>query len=418
MSISNPFLDMLHNMLHKELQNINWNGVKRSLRPPDVDSDLGCVYPLNEDEVIYTQFASSTPYIARYNLSTGKFVWKVTGYNTPHGIDYNPDKELIAVGVNPGILLLRASNGSVYKYITSVGNYTLPRVQGIAFNPANDQELYFTVPTKHVVMRYNYVTDTLVSMFGTWGTAKSDYTGLNIPSDIEVDPPNNGVLIADQFNSRLLSLDMDLSAVKELILLPQPGFIRKLRWGLTTQMYRWTVISSAPGGIYPMYTIGYERGRRLKFILPIQLDMIRFSPDLSSMWGCEVDCYEFSLDRLNELYIRHPEQAILLNQASVPTSGFASDPLTPFIFGHNVQIVLISDQPGTLAIQVPDRVSTAFSMGLLPMSVPTSFTWVNYDSISTSAGVTRYTFTVPPPVFRVVYTPSASATASLFVYFS
>jgi hypothetical protein len=167
-----------------------------------------------------------------------------------------------------------------------------------------------------------------------------------------------------------------------------------------------------------MYTFGYERGRRLKFVLPMQLDAPRFTPDLSGMWGAEVDGYEFDLDRLNELYIYHPEQAVLLNQTFVSTAGYYSPPLTPFLLGKSVQLVLISNQTGTLKIQIPDRVSVAFSMGFLPMSVPTTFAWVDYDSQSTSAGVYPYIFSNPPPVFRVVYTPSADATVSLFAYFN
>jgi hypothetical protein len=76
------------------------------------------------------------------------------------------------------------------------------------------------------------------------------------------------------------------------------------------------------------------------------------------------------------------------------------------------------DQTGTMKIQIPDRVSMDYSMGYLPMSVPTTFTWVDYDSQSTPAGVYPYKFYNPPPVFRVVYTPSANTTVSLFAHFN
>jgi hypothetical protein len=353
----------------------------------------------------------------RHNLKSGSFDWKVTGYSQPFEIDYNPVDDVVAVGHGSGIVLLKAKDGSLVKNITSVGGYTLPRIYGAVFNPANPDELYFTVPSQHVLVKLNHKTGSY-SMFGTWGTAKTDYTGLYFPADVEVDPPNDDVLVCDDGNNRVLRLNVAIDTVKDLMLLTRPHNIRKLRWGLTTQRYRLTVISTEAGGLYPMYTFGYERGRRLKFVLPMQLDAPRFTPDLSGMWGCEVEGFEFDLDRLNELYVYHPEQAVILNQASVSTAGVSSPPLVPFLLGKNVQLVLISNQTGTLQIQVPDRVSTAFSMGLLPMSVPTTFTWVDYDSQSTPAGVYTYVFSNPPPVFRVVYYPSATATASLLAYFN
>ena len=403
--------------LREALRSTFWNALRRTLKPLDENSDLGCVYPLSEDEVIYMQCLATTPYVARYNLKTGRFAWKVTGYSQPFGIDYNPVDDVVAVGHGSGIVLLKAKDGSLVKNITSVGGYTLPGIFAANFNPANPDELYFTVPSQHVLVKLNYKTGAY-SMFGTWGTAKTDYTGLNVPTDVEVDPPNDDVLVCDCHNNRVLRLNVAIGTVKDLMLLTRPQNIRKLRWGLTTQRLRLTVIASEAGGLYPMYTFGYERGRRLKFVLPMQLDAPRFTPDLSGMWGSEVEGYEFDLDRLNELYVYHPEQAVLCNQASVSTGGFYSPPLVPFLLGKNVQLVLVSNQTGVLKIQVPDRVSEAYSMGFLPMSVPTTFAWVDYDSQSTSAGVYTYKFYNPPPVFRVVYTPSADATVSLFAYFN
>jgi hypothetical protein len=407
--------------LREELRPVFQNAVRRSFRPAEADVDVGCVYPLDDDEIIYTQFYGPQPYVARYNLKTGSFIWKVTGYTYPFGIDYDQVDDIVAVAHNSGITLLRGSDGSLVKNITSVGTYTLPRIYDAVFNPSNPDELYFTVPGQHVLVKLNHVTGEY-TMFGTWGTYKTDYTGLYNPSDVEVDPPNDDVFVCDMSNHRILRLNMAINTVKDLMLLPRPAFIRKMRWGLTTQRYLLTVISSELGGFGPMYTFGYLRGRRLKFILPMQADHPRFTPDLCKMWVAEVEGLELDLDRLNEMYIYHPEQFIILNQASVSTAGYTSPPITPFILGKNVQIMLISNQTGTLTIQVPNMVSTSFSMGLLPMSVPTTFTWVNYDSVSTPSGVYKYNFSIasniPPPVFRIVYTPSATATVSLFVYFN
>jgi hypothetical protein len=393
------------------------NAVRRSLRPTDVDSHLGCVYPLNDDEVIYTQSLGASPYVARYNIRTKTFTWRVTEFTTPFGIDYNPLDDIVAVAHNSGIALLRGRDGNMVKNITSVGTYTLPWIYNAVFNPSNPDELYFTVPGRHVLIRLNHITREY-TMFGTWNTYKTDYTGLYSPWDVEVDPPNNDVLVCDTANNRVLRLDMNLSTVKDLMLLPSPAYVRKMRWGLTTQQYRLTVIGSTWGGFYPMYTFGFWRGRRLKFYIPMQLDMPRFSPDFSGMWGCEGDCYEFDVDALNELYIRHAETAILLSNASIATTGYTSPPLVPFLFGNEVLVVLKSNQLGTLGIQVPDSVSVAFPMGLLPVSVPTTFSWVDYDTVSTAAGVTRYTFSEqPPPVFRIVYKPNTTALVTLHVTF-
>jgi len=423
MTLKYPGIDYakLAEELNEELRPVFQNAIRRAFRPTEADSDVGCVYPLDDDEIIYTQFYGLQPYVARYSLKAGSFIWKVTGYTYPFGIDYDPVDDIVVVAHNSGITLLKGSNGSLVKNITSVGTYTLPRIYNAVFNPSNPNELYFTVPGQHVLVKLNHATGEY-TLFGTWGTYKTDYTGLYNPSDVEVDPPNDDVFVCDTLNNRILRLNMAINTVKDLMLLPKPAYIRRMRWGLTTQSYRLMVISSEPGGLGPMYTFGYLRGRRLKFILPMQVDHPRFSPDLGKMWGCEVEGYELDLDRLNEMYVCHPEQFIILNQASVSTAGYTSPPITPFILGKNVQIILISNQTGTLTIQVPDRVSTAFAMGFLPMSVPTTFTWVNYDSQSTPPGLYKYNFSIasniPPPVFRIVYTPSAAATVSLFVYFN
>jgi len=392
------------------------NAIRRQLVLPDKDSDIGCVYPISDDEVIVTQGLGVPQYIARINLKTMQYVWKVTGYDIPFGIDYNDVDGLLSVGHNSGIAILRASDGSIVRNITTVGGYTLSRIYSAVFNPDNPDELYFAIRGSHVLIRLNHVTGEY-TMFGTWGTPKSDYTGLYEPTDVEVDPPNDDVLVIDHLNDRVLRLNMALTTVKDLMLLPRPCYIRKRRWGLRTQRYEMTTISGESGGYYPMYYFGFRRGRRLKFVLPINADMPRFTPDLNGVWVCEVSSYLLDLDRLDELYVHHPETAVLCNNASVPTTGYVSPPLTPFILGRRVKMILISNQTGTMTIQIPDRVSTAYSMGFLPMSVPTTFAWVDYESASTPAGVFKYDLELPPPVFRIAYTPSAEATVTLLVHF-
>jgi hypothetical protein len=409
--------DRLEREIKSRLGHIRVNAVRRSFRPNEADSDLGCIYPIDDDEIIYTQTLGAVQYVARYNLKRAEFIWKNYELSIPFGIDYNHVDDKVMVSHNSGIDILDARNGEVLKRIRSVDTYTLPRILDAVFNPANPDEIYFAVPTKHVVVKLNYVTGEY-KMYGTWDTAKTDTTGFNVPSTVEIDPSNNDLLVAEVANNRIMRLDADLTAVKDLMLLPRPAYIRRLRWGLTTQKYGMTVIGSESGGPAPMYTFGYQRGRRLKFILPMQLDAPRFSPDLRKMWGTEVYGYEFDLDALNETYLYHGETAYLLNNSSVSTSGYSSYPLVPLIHGKNVLIILISNQSGTLKVQIPDRVSLSFPMGLLPMSVPTTFNWIDYDVVSTGAGVTKYSFAgAAPPVFRIVYIPDATANVTMHVTF-
>jgi len=387
------------------------------LVPAEKNTYIGCVYPLSEDEVVFSQTGGETMYVARMNTETGAIRWKVTGLTLPHGIDYSYEDNMIAVAHSDGVALIDAGTGSIVKNITSVGGNVLGRVYSVTFNPSNKDEILFAVYSKHVVVKLNHVTGEY-TVFGAWGTQKSDLTGLSYPLDVEIDPDNDDLLIADSGNSRVLRMNAAMTTVKDMMLLPRPGFVRKQRWSTVSQRSLMTVVSSEPGGAMPMYTFGFARARRLWFSLPMQLDNPRFTPDLKAMWGAEAVGLKIPLARLKELYISHPETAILLSGSTVGTSGYSSPPLTPAILGNNVLVQLVSSVSGTMKVQVPDRVAQSAALGMLPFSVPTNFEWVDADEVAFTSGATSYYMqSTPPPVFRLVVTPNTTATVTLTVTF-
>jgi hypothetical protein len=72
--------------------------------------------------------------------------------------------------------------------------------------------------SRHVVKKLDSAYD-YQSVFGTFGTAKTDDTGLNHPMGIAVDASNN-VYICDSENSRIVKLDSNLAFVSSVNLVP------------------------------------------------------------------------------------------------------------------------------------------------------------------------------------------------------
>jgi len=396
------------------------NAVRRSWITPESRGDIACFYPLSETEAIYTDAVNNL--VRRINIETGDIRWT---YNleTPLGVDYYPDEDIVAVAnfaLSGGVTILNAENGTVIKTITSIplGSFGSYGVWDVSFDDSDPDYIYFTVPSRHILLRYNRVTDAY-TMFGIWNTSKTDFTGLKTPTSVDVDSSHDLVLVADYMNNRVLRLPMDISSVQDLILLNQPQWVRFCRWGLIHQRAPLTVISSAASP-NPMYTFAYRRSRRIEWVIPVQSDAPRFAPDFMSLWvtgGGEA--VEYDLDRLKELYLTNPCHAFDRRQQSVTTSGYNSPPHTPFLFGKEVQVFLYSNQKGDIDIQVPDNVDPSSEIGNLPMSVPTTFSWVSYFSEPTPKGVYVLDLSPnPPPVFRINYVPEADATVTLRVDYS
>jgi len=373
--------------------------------PYQENSDLGCVYPITDDDLVYTSIAIPN-FVRRFKWSTGETVWKKE-VNLPFGIDYDNENRRLVAGYSDGIFILNADTGETVKNITDFGPYSLagtwPRLP--IFNPDNPSEIYFSCIKKHVVVKLNWETGAY-TMFGTWGTAKSDLTGFDWPYEVEVNPDDDIVYVADRFNNRVLLLNMDLDATKDyLYIMPRAHSVRLQRWGLIKQFYGILALSSGQVGV--VFT---HRGRRTRFMMPLQAGCIRFNPDLDRVWATSVFALEVSLRNVLHQSFKEKFNLVFLSKTAVTAAGVNTWPVLGMLFDKFL-IRIYSNQTGTLYIQVPDS-SAGYGMGL---DVPTDFTWVNYaDSIPVDANVVETPYLEPvPPVFRLRFVPSADATVTM-----
>jgi len=388
----------------------------RLLLPEYEDTDLACVYPLSYDEVVYTNHLGAVPAIVRRNLVTGEDVWRVTGYTQPAGIDYDDENDRLLVGYYGGILVLRGSTGEVLQNITrftdpaNIERTITSVVYEAVWDPEDLSYIYFVAIGVNVAVHLNIDTLVADSVFGEWGVAGTDMSHLNAPRSIEVNPPDDNVFIADEYNHRVLRLDLDLSTVKDQLLIQRPRSVRKARWGVTTQQRYPTLFSSGDGGTDKyVWTFCDNRGRHLLFSLPFNMEWPRWTPDFQRFWGCQIFGMEVDVRRVMGRFISKSDCLTLLNKTSVPDAGWTSAPIAGLILG-DISITLYSDQAGTMHVQVPDE-NSYVGYGLW---VPTTFSWITWDSQSFSANTMMiYNPTRIPPLFRLFVDPDAAATITM-----
>jgi hypothetical protein len=367
--------------------------------------------------------------VYKYDVSTGSFLWESQTLAGPrvYGIDYNRSVNRVVVANESHIYELDASDGSIKRDITSTSLGPLGSVRSVRYHREKPNYVFFTDYDKHVFGRLNMDTGNVDYVFGTYGTAKYDNTGLNRPLGFDVPTsPTDGsiysnIVIADEGNNRVLFINPSNMSVTYIMPMSGAGFVEM--WGDHVDKayfdYSFMLVAPSPyawkTGDYSML-IEYQR---IEFIAPFFLDWPAFSPyDKGKILGCRRYAAEWDMSifshKVSSLssYMSYVAEGVSISAgATYPTNPWE----TVITNLHRQRAVLIhSTQSATGYIDVPKGMYFPNSDKYLS---PT-FTWKEYDSFPVSAGKwTPYIFTNPPPVFRVrVVMGSASGVISIYTY--